>query len=259
VSELVPPDQRDRQRAYRRVHSSPVAPVPRPDPLELQRSVLRRRCQRVAFLTGSARQWIKWAFDGGDAHGWTLAFCADPNPSYAQHLTVEAVTLARDLGFHVAAWCGLLGMEHSGFDGPGARFAKKACADFGLDWWYGQFETPEEWEDCIEQGATLGIGNPNALTYPQMLELADEIADARFAYVAEVYSNIPNWPMPNQYGAPAGCSPASLCAGAGNFDGGHLPVRDWINAAPLEHKGVLSIYDAGMSPDDFAALPRGAA
>ena len=209
--------------------------------------------------------------------GWKHIYCVDPNPAYYQHFNAANRAASREQHRMVGAWCGNLAKEHSGFNGPGARFARKACEDYELDFWVAEAEFQAALNDALYWGAQYIIGNPNSwdleerelgtrtvqvpdgdnppITHTRKTA-AQLIKDRQLAYTYESYWNIPGWKPPKEEGAPPELPPVSLTIGLGQFDGGYRSVPEYkANCWPAEWDKIC-VYHGGHTPDsDWSNLP----
>lgn len=239
-------------------------PAPVPTPAPAPNALLVARARNVIVCTTDPETAIARA-----KPGYTVAFCADPNPSYRNHATAANVQAAKSRGIETAGWCGRLGMEHSGFDGPGARFTVELVAALGLDYGIGQAETFEEYLDCAHYGLdSIILGNPNALLddpkrtsegISQSLHHArQKCAAGEQVWIAENYWNVREGDRPDRYGIPQGIVEVSRCLGmydAASEGGRYRTLAEYKQYVPAEAWPHIGLYVAGMNDDEWQVLP----
>lgn len=186
--------------------------------------------------------------------GSGVALTADPHPSYAAWATPATVAALRDARIWVTSW----GNQEQ----IGADRIRALHAALGLD---GepimQFETAAEADSMIAAGATLGVGNGNALRPDQIDHLNELIDEGRFASSQESYRNVTGGPWPKDTSA-GGLKVASITVGLYNGApenpgvGSYISLEESRDHSTPEQWRDIAAYHAAGNRGTWDAFPR---
>jgi hypothetical protein len=175
-----------------------------------------------------------------------LLFSADPAYQNWQDLIPEARAQLRWVG----VWCDCRTTLPD--------TAKGQVAEYALDGWAGQAESPAEFDTAIGAGAPFIIANCTALT-PVQRDIANQlIAAGSLSVTQEAYSNC-GWPWPDATSA-AGVNVSSLCVGlydgSSEVPGGrYVTVEEYEEHTPPAAWQAICAYVSGSHPGELARLP----
>lgn len=226
-----PPDQRDRQQAYR--CNNPEQAWIDDHRLEPARN--------VCFFATVADDAIQY-FCRLPA-SWKAAFTADA----AYRVTIQQVAAVRASGHRAFAW--------GDCDQTPPVLIREFAEMQGLDGWYGQAESDTQFDNA-NGGAQLPqalIGNLSALRPDQL----SRVAAGDVVFINETYYNVPGnvgAEGPDWRNANAGVGGNCLAVYGSSSEGAiYLPLREQIRRGYFDAADD-SLYVEGFLEDDWAAL-----
>ncbi len=232
---FVPPDQRDRQAAWRRAH--PRIPVPAPP------GILELAARRIVVFANVTQ-------DAGDRFLglppiWRGAVTADPG--YQGPMVDALIAAAHDRGRIMHPWCDC---RQPDGDPPGTPFpaAQELAAKYGLAEPIGQAESDAEYVHAVGHGARIVFGNPSNLSQDARDDAIERCRAGELAFIGEMYRPDPGY---TAQGIPI----ASVLYGVALDEGSYCPVVVYAAASTPTQRATFCVYHgAGLQDGDWRLM-----